>query len=306
MIYTCTLNPSLDYYMEFEGPLKNGHYNRSQLEYYEAGGKGINVSIVLNNLMIPSRALGFLGGFTKEFYIALLQKYEYIQPNFTYIDGHTRINVKLHTDQDTDLNAAGPYITDVEMKSLMEKVSRLDETDYLVFSGVCQEYLSEDTESMLKEAIARGVRVVLDTNPDLIKRCLKSKPFLVKTTMEELGNMYGVQLHDINDTAEKALETFHSGAKNVMVLMNHEDALLVCEAGTYTCSILNQGKAVNTVGTGDSMVAGFLMNYLRSNDPVDSFRFSCCCGSATAYSKGLATREKIDTFYENTKTVKIG
>ncbi len=298
MIYTCTLNPSLDYYLEFEKPLQLGKYNRSQLEYYEAGGKGINVSIVLNNLMIPTRALGFLGGFTKEFYIALLQKYEYVQPNFTYIEGHTRINVKLHGTEDTDLNAAGPYITDNEMKSLMDKVGRMDSTDYFVFAGYCQEYLFDDAEEMLKKAMQNGVKVVLDTNPKLVKQLLQYKPFVLKTTVEEMETLFNTELKEQADVIAKMKELHEMGAVNVMVVKEKKEALLVCDKGTYSCDILYHEKAVNTVGTGDSMVAGFLMNYLRTADAADSFRFGSCCGSATAYSKGLATREKIDSFYE--------
>lgn len=122
MICTCTMNPSLDYYLEFDENIKNGKLNRSNLEYYEAGGKGINVSIVLNNLGIPTKAFGFIGGFTKDFYISLLAKYENIHPNFTYTDGHTRVNVKLHgKDEVTDIHAMGPYITHEDMQKLVKR-----------------------------------------------------------------------------------------------------------------------------------------------------------------------------------------
>ena len=132
MICTCTLNPSLDYYLEFSEKVEDGKTNRSDLEYFEAGGKGINISIVLNNLQIPSRAYGFLGGFTRDFYINLLQEYSYIEPNFTYIDGHTRINIKLHDGRDTDLNATGPYINESDMRKLKEKVVGLKSKTELI------------------------------------------------------------------------------------------------------------------------------------------------------------------------------
>ncbi len=302
MICTCTLNPSLDYYMEFKKPIDFGKYNRSSLEYYEAGGKGINISIVLNNLMIPTRAYGFIGGFTRDFYIQLLQKYEYIQPNFTYIDGHTRVNVKLHDGtHDTDVNATGPYITHKDMMRLREKVKRLDVGDYFVLAGNSPAYLSEDITDMLNEAIESGVRVVLDTNSDIEKACLPTHPFLLKTTPEELAVLLGKEMKTREEIIDGAAEVYHLGAKNVIVVFNKTEAMIVCEDGIYECDIVREEKTISTVGTGDSLVAGFLMNYLRSSDALDSFRFGVCCGSATAYSKGLATREKIESYYESTK-----
>ena len=152
MICTCTMNPSLDYYLEFDENIKNGKLNRSNLEYYEAGGKGINVSIVLNNLGIPTKAFGFIGGFTKDFYISLLAKYENIHPNFTYTDGHTRVNVKLHgKDEVTDIHAMGPYITHEDMQKLVKKTESMYEQDYFVLAGNTQEWLIDETEEMLKK-----------------------------------------------------------------------------------------------------------------------------------------------------------
>ena len=306
MICTCTLNPSLDYYMEFDSPIEDGKTNRSQLEYYEAGGKGINVSIVLNNLGIPTKAFGFVGGFTKDFYISLLAKYEEIRPNFTYINGHTRINIKCHGEQATELNATGPYITDADMKNLMKKVDRLDDGDYFVLAGITAEYLMDDVDEMIRNASENKVRVVLDTNPDFMRSLLKYKPFMIKTTVPELSQMFDETLTDRDAIVEKAKALFAEGAEHVLVILDNRHAILVFADGVYECDTLHEEKVVNWVGTGDSMIAGFLMNYLRSRDSVDSFRFGASCGSATAYSKGLATREKIDSFYENTKLEKIG
>lgn len=306
MIYTCTLNPSLDLYMEGDKPLVPGRLNRSQLEYYEAGGKGINVSIVLNNLGIPSRAFGFLGGFTKDFYISLLAKYEFILPNFTYTAGNTRINVKLHAGEEaTDVNAAGPYITDADMKNLKEKVSRLDKGDYLVLAGNTQQYLEEDVKDMLEKAIGAGVKVCLDSDPDLVKQVIGSGLFLLKTTPEEMSAMVDRKLENEQDVLEGAIQLHSMGAENVLIVIDNREALLVCHEGCYTASLEQDTKAIYTLGTGDSLVAGFIMDYLRSKDPVDSFRFGCSCGSATAYSRGLATREKIDSFYEKTEVSEV-
>ncbi len=304
MIYTCTLNPSLDYYMEFDRPLKPSETNRSMLEYYEAGGKGINISIVLSNLQIPSRALGFLGGFTKDYYITLLQKFEYLQPNFTYVDGNTRINVKLHDTYNTDLNASGPYITADNMKNLTDKVLRLGEGDYLALAGVCQDYLLKNVVDMLKQAIDEDVRVVLDTNADILREVISLRPFLVKTTSPELADYLGRTIASREDAVACARELAAQGAENVLVLHDSSVAVLVSGGDTYTCDLLHDEPPVNTVGVGDSLTAGFLMNYIRSLDAVDSFRFACCCASATAYSKGLATTEKVDSFYETTVITK--
>lgn len=304
MLFTCTMNPSLDYYLEFDEEIHPGS-NRSKLEYYEAGGKGINVSIVLNNLGVPSSAFGFIGGFTKDFYISLLARYENIRPNFTYTHGHTRINIKTGGNGGIEMNAAGPYITDADMKNLMGKMTRLGKGDYLVLAGMTQEYLEDDTVTMLKDAMDEGVRIILDTNPSLMRRMLEYRPFMIKTTPAELGELLGEEVADKAQATAGAKKLHEAGVEVVMVLLNNETAILSCDEGTYECDILRHYQAVSMVGTGDSMVAGFLMNYRRSKNILDSFRFAASCGSATAYSKGLATREKIDSFYEETEITKI-
>lgn len=306
MIFTCTLNPSLDYYLESEKQLVPGKMNRSQLEYYEAGGKGINVSIVLNNLGIPSRALGFLGGFTKDFYISLLAKYEYILPHFTYINGPTRINIKMRDGGEaTDINAAGPYITADDMNNLAGKAERLSRGDYLVLAGNTPVYLAEDVKNMLREAKAQEVKICLDTDPYLIRDMLKEGVFLVKTTPEELGVMLERKVETEEDCARAVRILHERGAENAIVVFDNRQAFLSCASGTFEALLQEETAAVNTVGTGDSLVAGFLMNYLRSKDPVDSFRFGASCGSATAYSRTLATREKIDSYYEQKEVREI-
>ena len=306
MIYTCTMNPSLDYFMEFDTPARENGSNRSQLEYYEAGGKGINVSIVLSNLGIPTRALGFVGGFTKDFYISLLAKYEEILPYFTYIHGHTRVNVKCMGEMPAELNATGPYITDKDMKNLMKKAERLAGGDYFVYAGITQEYLIEDAEDMLKSMIDEGTKVVIhDTNAEIARDMAEYKPFMITSTSAELANILGDEGDPAGDVIANAKKLHEMGAEHVLVNLDRKKALLVTGDGCYECEFVHQGKAVNTVGTGDSMVAGFLMNYLRTRDAVDSLRFSASCGAATAYSKGLATRESIDSFYKTTNVEKI-
>ena len=305
MISTCTMNPSLDYYMEVDGPLQRGKPNRSNLEFYEAGGKGINVSIVLNNLGIPTRAFGFVGGFTKDFYISLLAKYQEIRPYFTYIDGHTRINVKCHADVHTNLNATGPYITDADMKNLREKVERLGDTDYFVLAGITPEYLEDETADMLKKAIEAGVKVVVDTNTNIMRQVLPAKPFMVKMTDDDLALLVDRELKSRKQIVAAAKEIHEAGARHVLVLIGGSQAVLVYDEGVYEGEVMDHDKFVNTVGTGDSLVAGFLMDYLRTRDVLDSFKFAVSCGAATAYSRGLATRSKIDSFYKQAEIKKL-
>ncbi len=303
MIATCTLNPSLDYYLEFEDEIESDKTNRSTLEYYEAGGKGINVSVVLNNLGVPSKAFGFLGGFVKDYYISLLTKYSNIQPNFTYIDGNTRINIKCLGKDNIDLNAVGPYITQESMENLKAKVLRLNEGDFFVLNGNTQPNLNEDIISLLKELIDNGVKVIVDTNIDLLKEVIKLKPFLVKTTVEELENVYG-ELDSAKDVAKVAKEFYQNGAEHAVIIYESEKAMMASKEGCFKCKFVYD-EIVNSVGVGDSFVAGFIMNYIRSHDAVDSFRFGAACGCATAYSKSLATREKVDKYYEEVEVKEI-
>lgn len=305
MIVTCTMNPSLDYYMEFPKDVESATINRSTLEYYEAGGKGINVSIVLNNLGIPTKAFGFVGGFTKDFYISLLAKYENIHPNFVYTNAHTRVNVKIHDkDEVTDLHAMGPYITHEDMQSLVKKTESIYKQDYFVLAGNTQEWLIDDVEEMLKTLIEEGVKVTLDTNVKIMKDMLSYKPFLYKTTSKELAQILDTEINSDEDAINGAKKLYELGAKHVLVLTDTL-AILVNDHGTFTCEFLDEDSIVNAVGTGDSMIAGFLMNYMRTSDSYDSLKFGASCGSATAYSKGLATREKIDAIYQNTVVNKI-
>lgn len=305
MIGTCTLNPSLDYYLEFEKDIEIGKTNRSNLEYYEAGGKGINVSIVLNNLGIPSRAFGFLGGFTKDFYISLLQKYDQIRPSFTYIDGLTRINVKAHAPIHTNYNAAGPYITHDDMTKLSEKVKSLYEGDYFVLAGSTPNYLVGDIVEMLREASEDGVEIVLDDcDLEVLKKSLGFSPFLVKLNVEDYEEILG---HEV--TREELLAYGQSliqcGARHAIILESKQTALYFSPEGSFEARLSDGEQQVNTVGVGDSIVAGFLMNYQRSFNGKESFRFAAGCGYATAYSKGLATMERVNQQYENLEVIQL-
>lgn len=304
MIYTCTLNPSLDYFMEFD-KVELGKTNRSSLEYYEAGGKGINVSIVLNNLMIPSRALGFVGGFTKDFFISLLQKYEYIEPVFTFIEGHTRINVKVKGDLlETELNAKGPSITEEDMRMMLRRVERLNRSDIFVLSGNCPDNLVDLTEKMIQLCIENDVKFVLDVNHELLLRLLKYKPFLVRPNIEDLETMFDEVIADQKQLIHAGRRCVELGAENVILMMGKDGSLLINQDGVYHANSID-AEVVNSVGAADSMIAGFVMNYLRSRDIITTFKYANCCGIATAFSKGMATREKIESLYDEILVTKI-
>lgn len=307
MIYTCTLNPSLDYYMEFEKELTDKRTNRSQLEYYEAGGKGINVSIVLSNLMIPSRAVGFLGGFTKDFYISLLDKYEYLQPNFSYIDGHTRINVKTKAGlTNVDLNAAGPYITQEHMKTLKTKIDRLDENDIFVFSGTTLSYLERSVEEMIEMCCNNNVRVVLDTSVGVMKKCLKYNPYLICPSLEELEDLVGYSCSEEEKVKEALKKCVQDGAKHVLLYRRGKESIMATEEGVYRAKALTKdGAVVDTVGTQDAMVAGFVMSSLRTPKSIECFRYANCCKEATLFLKSLEIRERINEIYSQIEIEEI-
>ena len=306
MIYTCTLNPSLDYYLEFEQPIVKGATNRSSYDGFRAGGKGINVSIMLNNLQIPSRALGFLGGFTKDYYIQLMQKYPKIQPSFTYVEGNTRINIKLHDGQNTDLNVKGPAVTDANFSNLSMKASRLDDRDFFVFAGNLIAGTKEKVIEMLKETIANEVKVVLDTDTEVIKAVAPCSPFLVKLTQTELAKYAGREILDREQTILEAKAMHREGVRHVMIILDdRSQAIMVCDKGVYVSNIIREEAPLSTVGAGDSMTAGFITEYIVTRDPEESFRFAASCGSATVYVHGLADKEKIEDFFETSALLKL-
>lgn len=303
MIYTCTLNPSLDYYMKFE-QVEQGRLNRSVEEYYEAGGKGINVSIVLNNLRIPSRALGFVGGFTRDFFMEHLRRYTYIEPNFTYIKDHTRINVKAFDKIETTLNARGPQVSEEEKRQMLRRVEKLNSYDILVLSGSCPDNCFDMAEKMMQYCQENEVKIVLDTKPSTMLAFLKYKPLLVKPNLEELEDMFEDTIFTEKDIVRDARKLVEMGAENCIVSLGGDGAILVNQTGAYKSNVA-PGTVKNTIGAGDSVVAGFLMNYLRSQDMMKIFQYACACGSATALSHTLCTREEADALVNQITVTKI-
>lgn len=303
MIYTCTLNPSLDYYMSFD-KIEKGKLNRSTSETFEAGGKGINVSIVLNNLRIPSRALGFVGGFTREYFLEHLTRYTYIEPNFTYIKGHTRINVKAFAGIETTLNAKGPQVSEEEKRMMLRRVDRLTNYDILVLSGSCPDNCFDMAEKMMQHCVENEVKIVLDTKPSTMLAFLKYHPLLVKPNLEELEEMFEEPIFTEKDIVNQARRLVEMGAENCIVSLGGDGAIMVNAQGVFKTNVV-PGEVRNTIGAGDSVVAGFLMSYLRSQDMMQIFQYASACGSATALSHSLATREEVEAIVDQIVVTKI-
>ncbi|MBP5288806.1 MAG: 1-phosphofructokinase [Clostridia bacterium] len=302
MVYTITLNPALDYVM-FVGKLRYDDINRSRSEALFAGGKGINVSTVLRELDVPSVALGFIAGFTgDEIERRLLSSG--IAADFTRVKkGLTRINVKIKAETELDVNANGPEVDENEIAALMEKLDAAREGDVVILAGAPPKNLPADIyQQMLKRLDGRGVRFVVDAEGDLLKNALPYKPLLIKPNHHELAGLFGVpdRLTE-EEIVHYARLLQKEGARNVLVSRGGDGALLVDENGDVHKLGSLPGKVVNTVGAGDSMVAGFVAGFLKTGDYAYALRLGSACGNATALSEGLATREKIDRVLDNIK-----
>lgn len=293
MIYTVTFNPAIDYVMNVPG-LVPGEVNRSKEEYVFFGGKGINVSLVLRELGRDSTALGFIAGFTGD---AIRRGVEDagVKSDFIRLEnGLSRINVKIKASTETDLNGKGPDISEKDLQSLFEKLDTLKDGDILVLAGSIPPDLPENIyETILARLSDKNITFVVDATGDLLKNVLVYKPFLIKPNHHELGEIFGKTLKNTDEIAHYAKEMQKMGARNVLVSMAANGALLVDETGRVHIIGTAKGKAVNSVGAGDSMVAGFLAGYLEKNDYSYALALGSAAGSATAFSEGLANKELV-------------
>ena len=296
MIYTITFNPSLDYTISVRG-FETGKINRTEHESIFAGGKGINVSMVLRNLGTDSTALGFIAGFTgKE--IERRLKEQGIQTDLIEAEeGYSRINVKMKDGKiETEINGAGPVIKEAQIHALYEKLDRLTNEDLLVISGSVPSCLPDDMyERILERLAGKDIPVVVDAAGGLLKKVLPYHPFLVKPNNHELGDIYGVNLKTRKEVIPYAEKMRAQGAQNVLVSMAGEGAVLAAEDGKiYECAA-PKGVVRNSIGAGDSMVAGFIEAYLRTGkDYEESLIWGSCTGSASAFSLGLTTKEQAE------------
>lgn len=296
MIYTVTFNPAIDYVVHLPGSLELDAVNRTVQEEYLFGGKGINVSSVLRALDCDNTALGFVAGPTGHWLETGLQT-QGVKTDFIHLNqGVTRINVKIKATEETEINGMGPQIAEADMEQLYAKLDKLGEGDALVLAGSIPSCLSGDTyEKIMARLEGRGVRIVVDATRDLLVNVLKYKPFLIKPNNHELGEIFDRELTTDAEITACAALLQSRGARNVLVSMAGDGALLLDETGKTHRMGVPKGKVLNSVGAGDSMVAGFLAGYLQKGDYDWALRLGTAAGSATAFSLGLATREKIDS-----------
>ncbi len=301
MIYTVTLNPSIDYVINLEH-LKTGQVNRVNDENVYPGGKGINVSRVLKTLGHDNVATGFVSNFTGDFIINSLSDLN-VKSDFIKLDnGFTRINVKIKSDEETEINGGGPHISDEKLKELFNKLNKLNENDILVLAGSIPSTLSEDLYERIMEKVKESnVKVVVDATKNLLLNVLKYNPFLIKPNNHELEEMFNVKLKSIDDIVTYGKKLQDMGARNVLISMGKDGALLITEDKEIFISNVPKGRVINSVGAGDSMVAGFISGYTNSNSYEEALRLGAASGSATAFSSDLATKEFIDKLIQEIK-----
>ena len=297
MIYTVTFNPSLDYIVSVPG-FEMGRTNRTVYEQMLAGGKGINVTTVLSNLGVDSTALGFVAGFTGDELIRRMESMG-LKNDFIRIDnGFSRINVKLRDHDGTEINGMGPVIGQKGLDALMEKLLQLKEGDTLVLAGSIPESMPGTIYSdILKRLEGRGIRFVVDATKDLLLNVLQYRPFLIKPNHHELEEIFGAELRSRESVVSYAAALQERGAVNVLVSMAGEGAVLLDEEGVVHMLPAPEGKLINAVGAGDSMVAGFLTGWEEQHSYDHAFRMGVAAGSASAYSEYLATREEVEELY---------
>lgn len=292
MIYTVTFNPAIDYVIRID-QLQVGCVNRSQSEEVYFGGKGINVSMVLSELGIKSKALGFVAGFTGNAVERGVQD-KGVETDFIHLsDGFSRINVKIKSAEETELNGQGPKISGEAIELLYEKLDELKDGDTLVLAGSIPNTLPADIyEKILAGLSGKKIKAVVDATNQLLMNVLKYKPFLVKPNNFELGEMFGVELKTTDEIIEYAKKLKDMGAVNVLISMAGDGAVLVDEYGNVHACEACKGRVVNSVGAGDSMVAGFIAG-AESGDYEYALKLGTAAGGATAFSKGLAEKEEI-------------
>lgn len=293
MVYTVTFNPALDYVVRMDG-FRPGDINRTESEQIKSGGKGINVSTVLSRLGVENTALGFLAGFTGQALEEDLQK-SGLQTDFIWLpEGLTRINVKIKAGQETEINGRGPAVPAAALDALFRKLDRLQSGDVLDLSGSIPASLPDNVyQQILCRLEGRGILTVVDAAGELLCAALPYRPFLIKPNRRELGEIFGRTLAADSEIAACARTLQERGARNVLVSMAGDGSLLLDERGACRRLGVPEGTVRNSVGAGDSMVAGFLAGWLKTGDYGTAHRMGAAAGSATAFSDALATRAEV-------------
>ena len=293
MIYTVTFNPSIDYIVSVDN-FTCGETNRTVKELIFPGGKGINVSLALMNLGIESKATGFIAGFTGKEITRLLEQRKVDADFIEVSSGISRINVKLRSNEETEINGMGPAIESGDIERLYEKLDSLSKGDYLVLAGSIPSVMPATSYmDIMKRLDGRGIRIVVDATKDLLMNVLEYHPFLIKPNKRELEEIFDTKIENTEDIAHYATILREKGAQNVLVSMAQEGALLLAENGDIFRSLPPKGTVKNSVGAGDSMVAGFLTGIIKHNDPQKAFYLGLCAGSASAFSDEMAKKEEI-------------
>ena len=301
MIYTITFNPALDYIVKMD-EFNLGNVNRSNNEFIYAGGKGINVSIVLNNLGVKSKALGFIAGFTGEEIERRVREFGCDTDFIKLKEGMSRINVKIKADVESEINGGGPDISSEALEELYAKLDTLTTGDILVLAGSIPKTMPTDIYERIMERLQeKNVRFIVDTTGESLLKVLKYNPFLIKPNHHELGELFGVKLNSKEEVIEYARKLKDMGAQNVIISMAGDGAVLIDSNGGITTSNVPKGIVKNSVGAGDSMVAGFIAGYLNSEKVEDGFKLGVATGSASAFSEGLATKDYVYELLEQVK-----
>lgn len=293
MIYTITFNPALDYIVKVND-LKLGEVNRTNFEAVYAGGKGINVSMVLKKLGVDNVALGYIAGFTGDEIERRVREAGCKTDFIKLKDGMSRINIKLKSNEESEINGQGPKINEDELVKLYEKLDLIKKGDILVLAGSIPNTLPENIyEVIIERLLNKDIKFIVDATGDLLLRVLKYKPFLIKPNNYELGELFNTKLNTEEEIITYARKLKKMGARNVLISRAKDGAILISEDEEVMKLNAPKGKLINSVGAGDSMVGGFIAGYLNNNSLEEAFKMGVATGSASAFSEGLATKDKV-------------
>lgn len=305
MIYTVTWNPAIDYKIDVEH-FKLGSLNRTSMQQYVIGGKGINVSIVLEHIGIDSIATGFIGGFTGDYIINEIEQNHSFQTAFITVQDATRVNVKINdidTRNETEINASGPVIHKSELAQFMSIIDRLNSSDLVIISGSPAKGEAQQYDALCAYCYHRHIPFIIDTSDPQIIDLLQYQPLLVKPNLDELSRMFDTNITSDTELIHYGKELIRLGASTVIISLGKDGSMMFTKNHVYQALPII-GNVVNTVGAGDSMVAGFVSEYGKSND-IECYRKAVACATATAYSTGLASKEQIEYYLKEVKIIEI-
>lgn len=294
MIYTITFNPALDYISQVEN-FQKGKINRTTNEKILPGGKGLNVSIVLKNLGIDNTALGFIAGFTGDELKRRIEQYN-VKTNFIKVEnGITRINVKISSNEETALNGCGPQITEDDLEKILKQIDEIQKEDIVILAGNIPKNINKNIyEKICLKLKEKETTFIVDATRELLIGILKYNPFFIKPNKEELEETFRVKIQGEQEIIQYAKKLQKMGARNVLISLGGEGAILITEENKIYKANAPKGKVISTVGSGDSMVAGFIAGYIKDKDYKEALKLGIAAGSASAFSTELATKERVE------------